>query len=71
MIAGEPTRFDHILELRPVTRPADAGAGIVAGEQHVGEVVGATWVKPAALSRSGCSQSGIGSAGAKLESSKS
>ena len=44
--------------------PADAGAGIVAGERGHGRFrLGSTPARAAALSRSGCSQSGIGSAG--------
>ena len=55
-----------------VAVPADARAGIVAGEQDMDEIVRRDARRRRRLvARSGCSQSGIGSAGVKLASSKS
>ena len=72
-IAGRPERnADHLLEYVAVAVPADPGAGIVAREERHGRNrLGSRPANAAALSRIGSSQSGIGSAGAKLASSKS
>ena len=63
---------DDFFEYVAVAVPADAGARIVAGEENMDEVVRLQSGKRGGAARGpACSQSGMGSAGIKLASSKS